>query len=201
MKWLPLFSFLVFTSVLALDAPTKILILGDSLTEGYGVEKSKAYPSVLQNILKAKNKPNVEVIASGVSGATSASGPARLKWFLRSPPQILVLELGANDLLRGLNPEATKKNLRQTIQMAKNAKIKVLLAGLKVPPNYGKEYVKDFEKVFAELAKSEKVELIPFLLENVGGIASLNLEDGIHPNEKGHEIMAKTVYKYLEPLL
>lgn len=181
-------------------ANSRILVLGDSLTEGYGIERAKAFPNLLQENLKSK-KIEAEVIASGVSGSTSASGPKRLKWFLKNPPQILILELGGNDLLRGLNPSATKKNLREVIHMAKSAKIKVLLAGMKVPPNYGREYVKEFEAIFNDLAKSEKVSLIPFLLDKVGGVASLNQDDGLHPNEKGHVIIAETVYKYLEPLL
>lgn len=152
-------------------------------------------------MLKAKNRNNVEVVVSGVSGSTSASGPKRLKWFLKNPPQILVLELGGNDMLRGISPEVTKKNLKETIQMAKTAKIKVLLAGMRVPPNYGREYAKNFETLYTDLAKTEKVDLIPFILEKVGGVASLNQDDGLHPNEKGHAVMAETVYKYLEPLL
>lgn len=201
MKVLLLSTVLVVLSHFALGADLKILVLGDSLAEGLGVERSFSFPLVLQKILEENGKSGVEVIASGVSGATSASGPSRLKWFLKSPPKILILELGANDLLRGISPKETKKNLIKTIQMAKEKNIKVLLAGMKVPPNYGRVYVKDFEKIFSDIAKEEKIALIPFLLEGVGGIASLNQSDGIHPNEKGHMMMAKTVYKYLEPML
>jgi acyl-CoA thioesterase I len=197
---LPLF-FVLFSLFEISHAETRILILGDSLTEGYGIAPDSSYPAVLQNLLKENRKTGVEVIPAGVSGSTSASGPGRLKWFLKNPPHILVLELGANDFLRGINPQETKKNLKNTIQLAKEKKVKILLAGMKVPPNYGKEYTKSFEKIFTEIAKEEKVALIPFLLAGVGGIASLNLPDGVHPNEKGHAIMARTVYKYLEPLL
>lgn len=186
---------------MVIAADFRILILGDSLTEGLGVEKSSSFPLFLQKILEEKGKSGIEVIVSGVSGATSASGPKRLQWFLKNPPQILILELGANDLLRGISPKETKKNLVKTIRMAKEKKIKVLLAGMKVPPNYGRAYVKEFERIFSEIVKEEKVSLIPFLLEGVGGVATLNQSDGIHPNEKGHEVMAKTVFKYLEPLL
>lgn len=201
MKLRVLLVTLIASSHFALAEDLRILVLGDSLAEGLGVERSSSFPLVLQRMLEDKGKIGIEVVVSGVSGATSASGPNRLKWFLKKPPKILILELGANDLLRGINPKETKKNLVRTIQMAKAKNIKILLAGMKVPPNYGKEYVRDFEKIFSDIANEEKIGLIPFLLDGVGGVASLNQSDGIHPNEKGHLMMAKTVYKYLEPML
>lgn len=181
--------------------PVRVIILGDSLTEGYGIEKSNSFPDLIEALLHKKGKTHITVVGAGVSGATSASGPSRMKWFIKQPPQVLVLALGANDLLRGIKPAETKKNLLAVIHQAKSVRIKILLAGMKVPPNYGAEYVREFEKIFPEVAKTEKIPLIPFLLEGVAGIPSLNLSDGIHPNEKGHEVIAKLVLKYLEPLL
>ncbi len=183
------------------DKKKTVLILGDSLTEGYGVGREKAFPFLLQELLKKKGHSDVVVQPAGISGSTTASGLSRLRWFLKKPPQILVLALGGNDLLRALKPADTKKNLKGIIELAKKNHIKVLLSGMMVPPNYGADYKREFEKIFTDLAKEEKVELIPFLLEGVGGVAALNLEDGVHPNEKGHAIVADVVAKYLEPML
>jgi acyl-CoA thioesterase-1 len=179
---------------------TRVLIVGDSLTEGYGVPKTSAYPYQLELLLKKKH-PGVRVINAGSSGSTTASAYTRLKWHLRSKPGVLVLALGGNDGLRGFKTAISKANLSKTIQLAKDNGIKVLLAGMKLPTNYGKAYRKSFEKIFDELAKEHKVKSIPFLLVGVGGVKKLNLPDGIHPNEEGHKIIANTVYKYLEPEL
>ncbi len=184
------------------SAPERVLVLGDSLTEGYGVSHEQAFPAVLQDLLNKKGQAVVEVIDAGVSGATSASGVSSLNWQLkREIPNVLILELGANDGLRGLDPEAMKKNLRETIQLAKSHGSKVLLAGMKAPPNYGKAYVREFDAVFPALAREERIALMPFLLAGVAGDPSLNQEDGIHPNEQGARIIALNLLKYLEPLL
>ena len=175
-----------------------ILILGDSLTEGYGVEKESAFPAQLQKIINKSGKENIKVTAAGTSGSTSASALKRLKWHLRKKPDFLILALGGNDGLRGLKPESTKENLSDAIKLAKSKNVKVFLAGMKIPLNYGEDYRSRFEKTFTDLAKVEGVSLIPFLLEGVGGNKDLNLADGIHPNEKGHKIIAQTIYKNIK---
>ncbi len=176
----------------------KILILGDSLTEGYGVTQELAFPHLIQSKFHQLGKKDIQVIPSGISGSTSASGLSRLKWLLKSKPDVLILALGSNDGLRGFKISETEKNLSETIELAQKNKIKVILAGLKMPPNYGNTYTQDFEKIFPQLSKKYKIPLIPFLLKDVGGIPKLNQSDGIHPNEKGHEIIAETVFKILK---
>ncbi len=175
-------------------------MLGDSLTEGYGVAQEESFPSLLEKKLRERGK-NVQIINAGIGGSTSASGLARLRWHLREKPDIMILALGANDGLRGLKPDEIKKNLAAVIQLAKKNGIRVVLAGMKMPPNYGAQYTAAFERVFTELAREEKVAFIPFLLEGVGGVPSLNQPDGIHPNEKGHEKIADHVLKHLIPIL
>ncbi len=174
-----------------------VVFLGDSLTEGYQLNKEEAYPALIEKKLKVKF-PDLKVINAGVSGATSASGPKRLDWYLKVKPDILVLALGANDGLRGLKAKDTEKNLSVVIETANSRGIKVILVGMKMPTNYGESYRKDFEGVFTHLSKKYQLKLIPFLLEGVGGKPSLNLPDGIHPNPEGHKIMAGTVLKALE---
>ncbi len=174
-----------------------ILFLGDSLTEGYRLPKEAAYPALIEKELKATHK-DLKVINGGVSGATSASGLKRLDWYLKAKPDIMVLALGANDGLRGLKVSETEKNLSATVEKAQARGIKVILAGMKMPTNYGEPYRTDFEEIFSRVAKKYKLKTIPFLLEGVGGKAELNLPDGIHPNSKGHRIMSETVLKVLE---
>ena len=178
-------------------AQTQILFLGDSLSEGQGLDEELSFPRLVERNLKSK-KFNVAVINGGVSGSTSASGVTRLKWHLKKKIDVLVLELGANDGLRGLKLEETQKNLIEIIKHAKEKKVKVLLLGLLMPPNYGKKYVDDFEKMYSTIAKSEKVPFLPFVLNDVAGKSELNLPDGIHPNAKGHEIVAKSVTDFVE---
>lgn len=177
-----------------------VLFLGDSLTEGYQLSKAEAYPALVEKALKPRF-PQIKVINGGVSGATSASGPKRLDWYLKAKPDIIVLALGANDGLRGLTVEQAEKNLIEVITKSQEKGIRVVLAGMKIPSNYGADYRTNFEKIYERLAKKYKLTLIPFLLEGVAAEPSLNLPDGIHPNAKGHEIMAKTVLKHLEPIL
>lgn len=181
-------------------APKKLLVLGDSLTEGYGIAKAAAYPDLLEKKIKASGK-NWIVINAGISGSTTASGPGRLKWQLKSKPDLMILALGANDGLRGLDPKATEKNLAATIELAKKEKIPIILAGMLLPPNYGADYRKKFEEIYINLAKKYQVKKIPFLLEGVAGKPELNLADGIHPNEKGHQIMADMIYTHIKDLL
>jgi len=178
-------------------AQTNVLILGDSLAEGYGLDEAMAFPRVVEKKLNDK-KINVKVINGGVSGATSASGIQRLKWHLKKPVEILLLELGANDGLRGLSVPDTKKNLKEIIKFAKEKKVKVMLLGILMPPNYGEDYTKQFEKMYKQLASEEKIPFLPFLLDGVAGNPKLNLPDGIHPNQKGHEVIAEKVAQFLE---
>ncbi len=176
-----------------------ILILGDSLTEGYGISKEASFPKQLEILLNKKfPQKKTKVINAGSSGSTSASALSRLRWQLKAKLDVLILALGANDGLRGFPVSATKSNLKKTIELAKDNKIKVLLAGMKLPLNYGKKYRNDFEEIFKSLAKEENISFIPFLLKKVGGHSKLNLPDGIHPNEAGHKIIAKNLVPYME---
>ncbi len=172
----------------------KLVVIGDSLTEGYGVAKEKAWPALLQKKL-TEAKKEYEVVNSGVSGSTSSSGPSRMSWQLKSKPAVVILALGANDGLRGSSVKFMEDNLNKTVELAKKASTKVILAGMMMPPNYGKEYAKSYAAAFKRVAEKQKVPFIPFLLDKVGGVSELNLTDGIHPNEKGHVVIAETVFK------
>jgi acyl-CoA thioesterase-1 len=187
---------------MAAPAPRVILFLGDSITAGYGLDPEHAFPALIQEKIDAKSW-KFKVVNAGQSGDTSAGGLNRLDWLLKNRVDILILELGANDGLRGLPAETTRKNLQAIIDRtkAKYPEAKVIVAGMKVPPNMGGDYGRKFEAVFADLAKKNKAVLIPFVLEGVGGSRELNLADGIHPTAKGHEIVAANVWKVLEPLL
>ena len=198
------FYFLILTSlVLAfpLDAreetPIKVLFLGDSITAGLGVEPEQAYPSLVDRMIKDKGISGVSIINGSISGSTTASALSRLKWFQRTRPDILVLALGANDGLRGLSTQNMAENLGKAIGFAKEQGMAVILAGMEVPPNYGPSYSKDFRQVFPSLAAKYQITLIPFLLKDVGGVAGMNQEDGIHPNPEGHRIIARTVFPYV----
>lgn len=179
----------------------RILVLGDSLTEGYGVSAQQAFPSLLEkklNLEFSSDKNNTyEIINAGISGSTSSGGVSRIEWLLKSKPDFLILALGGNDGLRGVPVEETKNNLEKIILAAKSKDIPTLLAGMKMPPNYGIEYTREFSKLFEDLANQEDVPLIPFLLEGVGGNPAMNLPDRIHPNPAGHQKIAQTVYQNL----
>lgn len=196
--------FLVLFVFLAVQTnPEKtILFFGDSLTAGYGLTVEEAFPALVEQDLKKSGK-KVKVINAGLSGETSAGGSTRIDWVLRQAVDVLVLELGANDGLRGVPLEETKKNLQAIVDKvkAKNPKVKVIVAGMMVPPNMGKTYSDGFQKIFPELAKKNNATLIPFLLEGVAGDEKLNQADGIHPTVEGHKIVAKTVMKYIQGLL
>ncbi|MGZ5279245.1 MAG: arylesterase [Pseudobdellovibrionaceae bacterium] len=193
-------NFLFAVEVNLPDKPHKLVVLGDSLTEGYGVARSSAFPALLEKKIKDSGKPWT-VVNAGISGATTASGPSRMRWQLKSRPQLIILALGANDGLRGVNLDSTEKNLAETIEIAQNEKIKIVLAGMMLPPNYGAQYGKNFQALYNRLAKKYQLQKIPFLLEGVAGNPKLNLADGIHPNEKGHEIIADNVYSSIKDLL
>ncbi len=194
---------LLMLSALPAAAQTKILFIGDSLTEGYGLSKDAAFPTLVETELKERGFKDVVAVNAGVSGATTASGVSRLKWHLNAKPKpkIMVLALGANDGLRGLDLKASRQNLLDVIKLGKEHDMQVVLAGMQIPPNYGADYTAKFKAMFDELAKSEGTHLIPFLLEGVATDPKLNLPDGIHPNAAGYKIIAATVVKHLEPLL
>ncbi len=174
-----------------------VLILGDSLTAGLGVMPEEAYPSLIQDKMIKSGQGKIRIINAGISGSTSAGAYSRLKWYLKVRPDILVLALGANDGLRGLPVREMEKNLDKAIILAKESNIRVIIAGMEIPPNYGPDYAAQFRQVFPDLARRHQIPLIPFLLEGVAGQDGLNQTDGIHPNPFGHEIIADLVYPYI----
>src|SRR5688572_25150118 len=182
--------------------PKVILFFGDSLTAGFGLSPEEAFPALIEKSC-VKNGTPCKAINAGLSGETSAGGLSRIDWILRQPIDVFVLELGANDGLRGLPLDQTKKNLQAIIDKvrAKYPNVKIVIAGMMVPPNMGPDYTASFRKIFPELAKKNNATLIPFLLQDVAGYEKLNLGDGIHPNQEGHRIVANNVYEALTPLL
>jgi len=176
-----------------------MIFFGDSLTAGYGLdEPSLAFPGLIQAKLDSANL-GYEVVNAGVSGETSSGGVERIDWILTKPVDVFILELGANDGLRGIPIESTTKNLQTIIDKvkSKNAEAKIILAGMQVPPNMGQRYSSGFKSMFAELATKNNIELIPFLLEGVGGETKLNQADGIHPTVEGHKIVAENVWPHI----
>ncbi|MFN8889522.1 MAG: arylesterase [Cyclobacteriaceae bacterium] len=192
-------AFLFFQNT---PTPKTILFFGDSLTAGYGLSAENAFPALIEKELN-KSQKRVRVINGGLSGETSAGGLSRIDWVLKQHVDIFVLELGANDGLRGLPLDQTRKNLQGIIDKvkAKNPKVKLVLTGMMVPPNMGKAYSDEFKEIFPALAKKNNATLMPFLLEGVGGDEKLNQADGIHPNEAGHKIVAKNLGAILSKLL
>ena len=183
----------------AADAKPRIVVLGDSLTAGLGLAQREAYPTLLQERLKDQGL-RFEVVNAGVSGDTSSGGLSRLDWALEGDVRILIVALGGNDGLRGLPPEQLQGNLAQIIERAQARHIEVILAGMEGPPNYGRDYVVSFHKVYPALAKRYGVTLVPFLLQNVAGTERLNQPDGIHPTATGARIVADNVWAALEPV-
>ena len=184
-------------SLFAKDTGVKVVILGDSISAGLGVEPEQAFPFLVQDMLKQKGFAFVKITNGSISGSTMAGATSRLKWYLKTKPDILVLALGANDGLRGLSTDLMTQNLEKAIILAKKNGIKVILAGMKIPPNYGAEYAKAFESSFVSLAQKHDLPFIPFLLKDVAGKSFLNQADGIHPNPEGHKIIATTVFDIL----
>jgi len=178
----------------------RIVFLGDSLTAGYGLEKEESVPSLIQKRLREAGYP-YEVVNAGVSGDTSAGGLSRLEWSLTGNVKILVIELGGNDGLRGLPVAGLKQNLTEIITRARARGIGVILTGMEAPPNFGPAYTSEFREVYRQVAREHDVTFVPFYLEGVAGIPSLNISDGIHPNAEGSRIVEKTVWTALEPLL
>jgi acyl-CoA thioesterase-1 len=206
MRRTPLFGSLGVVLVLFLlaagaRAGPVVLCLGDSLTEGYGVAPEHSYPSLLEQRLRGDGHPELRVVNAGISGSTTASAVSRLRWQLRAKPDIVILALGGNDGLRGLDLGETEKNLDAAIALARSQGVRVVLAGMKMPPNYGRDYAQRFEGLFPALARKHDVALIPFLLEGVAARPELNLPDGIHPNASGYEIVVENVLETLRPLL
>lgn len=179
------------------DAPT-ILFLGTSLTAGYGVAPEQAYPALIQEKIDSAGLP-YRVINAGVSGETSAGALRRLDWLLRQPFDILVLETGANDMLRGADLDSTRANIRAIVERVQTERpgARIVLAGMQAPPNLGNRYTGRFRTIFPELAERYDLPLVPFLLEGVGGVAELNLADGIHPNAEGQRRLAENVWGVL----
>ena len=206
----------VFAAVLCLLAPLArseatsapatpgktVVFLGDSLSAGLGVQPSEAFPALIADKIRAANLP-FQVENAGLSGDTTAGGLRRIDWLLQRKIEVLVVELGGNDGLRGLPVANIKTNLQAIIAKAKakNPDAKIVIAGMQIPPNLGAQYSSNFQSAFADLARENNATLIPFLLENVGGLRNLNQPDMIHPTAAGHRIVAETVWRTLEPIL
>ncbi len=193
---------LVFVAAVAFAAErnTRILVLGDSLAAGHGLAAGDAFPARLEAALRSRGL-EVEVINAGVSGDTSAGGRARLNWALADKPDLVVVELGANDALRGLSPQATYANLDAIVTRLKARNIGVLLAGMFAPPNMGRAYGTAFKAVYAKLAARHDVAFYPFFLDGVAARAALNQADGIHPNAKGVAVIVDRITPYVVRLL
>lgn len=184
----------------AAPAAYLVVYLGDSLAAGYGLPEEEAFPAVVETLLCERGL-EVETVNAGVSGDTTAGGRSRIGWLLRQRPDLVVVELGANDGLRGLSPEMTEENLVAIVEAVLDSGAAVLLTGMKVPPNYGGDYARRFEAVFTRLAEAYPVEFLPFLLEGVAGERALNLPDGIHPNAEGHRRVAANLAPRIEAAL
>jgi acyl-CoA thioesterase-1 len=192
---------LLFSDIFAADTKT-FLVLGDSIAAGYGLDTEEAFPALLQEKIE-KNGLNYKVVNAGVSGDTTAGGLRRIGWLLRQPVDVLLVELGGNDGLRGIDPAETEKNLRGIVEKVrqKNPSVQIIIAGMQMPENMGKDYTEKFREVFPRVAKESRATLIPFLLEGVGGRADLNQSDRIHPTAEGHRLIAATIWKVLQPVL
>jgi acyl-CoA thioesterase-1 len=208
---IPLRRVLVLASLLAVLAPAApggaaqdaepvIVALGDSLTAGHGVAAHEAYPARLEAILRREGY-HYRVVNAGVSGDTTAGGLRRVDWVLRARPDVAIVALGANDGLRGLSVAAMRENLERIVRRLQAGGARVLLAGMRVPPNYGADYAREFAAAFPAVARQTGTSLMPFLLDGVAARPALNQEDGIHPNPAGHQAMAERLWPYLKPLL
>lgn len=201
-----LLSFIIFITSLACilpqDSRKTIIFYGDSLTAGYGLAPENAFPAVVAEIIEKSGK-DFKVVNAGVSGETSSGGLTRIDWILHQHIDIFILELGANDGLRGIPPEKTIENLMGIINKLKSTypDCTIIIAGMMVPPNMGQDYANKFANIYTKIVKSTNAAFIPFLLEGVAGDPDLNLPDGIHPNTEGHKIVAKNIMAVLEPFL
>ncbi len=192
---------ILYSPLLMAQETFTILFLGDSLTEGLGLEAEQAFPNLIDQRFKAEGFTNISIINAGISGSTSASALERMQWYVRSRPDLVILSLGANDGLRGLDVENMKVNLAETIEFAQNSDIRVALTGMLTPPNMGEDYTRAFAQVFPDLAAEYNLDFMPFLLQDVAGIPELNQADGIHPNIEGSRIVADHVYNFILPLI
>lgn len=197
-----LFTLFLLASAFQPRPQKHIVFFGDSLTAGYGVGPDQAFPQLIKHRIDSLHLP-YQVVNAGVSGETSSGGKNRIGWVLRQPVDIFILELGANDGLRGIPVAGTTANLQAIIDSVRTSfpKARIILAGMQVPPSMGSTYSTAFRDLFPRLAVKNKAALIPFLLQNVGGIPRLNQHDGIHPTAEGHKILADNVWKILKPLL
>jgi acyl-CoA thioesterase I len=179
-----------------------VLFLGTSLTAGYGIDPQQAYPALIQQKIDSAGL-DYRVINAGLSGETSAGALRRADWLFQQPISVLVLETGANDGLRGLPPDSLRANIQAILDRAQrlHPRPRIVLVGMRVPPNYGRAYSQQFESVYPQLAKANGAVLVPFLLEGVGGVRALNQPDGVHPTAEGQRKMAETVWRVLEPVL
>ena len=177
-----------------------VLAFGDSLTAGYGVKDEESYPSKLQEKISSAGFPH-KVVNAGVSGDTTAGGVRRIRWLMKHEPEIVILALGANDGLRGLSIDEMRKNLETIITICREHNAQILLAGMKALPNYGEDYMREFETVFPELAEKHDLILLPFLLEGVAGEREYTQSDGLHPLASGYSIITDLVWQRLKPML
>ncbi len=184
------------------NTTNNVLIIGDSITAGYGLQTEQAFPAILQDKVDELGW-DFTIVDGGLSGDTSAGGLRRINWLLKQPVDVFILELGGNDGLRGTSPEATEQNLQGIIDRVKekNPDAKIILAGMQIPPNLGQEYTAKFRDIFPTLAERNDALLIPFILEGVGGVSSLMQADGIHPTAEGHQKVAENVWEVLGPVL
>jgi acyl-CoA thioesterase-1 len=201
----PLLNFFALAALafhLQAAEPANIVVLGDSIAAGYGVDPDEAFPALLEKKIQAAGLP-FKVTNAGVSGDTTAGGARRISWLLRNRIDLLILELGGNDGLRGISPDETARNLQMIVDKVreKYPSVQILVAGMRMANNMGEEYNRAFEKVFPAIAEKNTAELVPFLLEGVGGKADLNQPDRIHPTPEGHKIVAENIWKVLEPML
>jgi acyl-CoA thioesterase-1 len=183
-------------------APPTVVFLGTSLTAGLGLDPGLAYPALVQSMIDSAGL-HYRVVNAGVSGETSAGAVRRIDWLLRDPPAVLVIETGANDALRGQNPDSVRANIQAIIDRAKalSPPPRIVLVGMEALPNYGPLYGRRFARIYPELAQRNRIPLVPFLLDGVAGVDSLNQADGLHPTAAGQRIVAKTVWKTLAPVL
>ena len=203
-KYFIVASILLATTFYSFTFQTKktIIFFGDSLTAGYGLSTEQAFPAIVEQKLNS-NGFDYEVVNAGLSGETTAGGLSRVDWILQKKVDIFILELGANDALRGLPLDQTKANLQAIIDRVKSKypDANIVIAGMLAPPNLGSDYTSEFKSIFTDIAKENKASLIPFLLNGVAGDKSLNLPDGIHPNVEGHKIVANNVIQVLNYIL